>query len=301
MNIEQLNTEYAIADIVKFVEGKGGFPVIEVRNQQAIAKISVYAGQVLSFQPIGATADLLFVSSNAYFQSGKAIKGGIPVCWPWFGADPENQGRGSHGFVRDRPWTVLATAAPSANETKITLGLSDTAETRELWPHAFELRLELTIDRTLRVELVTHNTGDQSFSITQALHTYFTIGDVAQVSVLGLDGCDYLDKVEDFARQHQGGPITVSAEVDRIYLDVPNALTVEDAALARRIQISTAGNKTAIVWNPWIEVSQKMADLAADNYQKFICVETANAAEDVVTVAAGEEYRLVAEYAVEGM
>jgi glucose-6-phosphate 1-epimerase len=292
MTIAEFNVAHSIAGKLQFIEGKGGFPLIEIDNGQAKATISVYAGQVLQFQPAGASHDVMFLSDKAYYQAGKAIKGGIPVCWPWFGPDPEDKGRASHGFVRDRLWQVTSTASLADGSTQVILGLVDTAETRSIWPCAFNLAIEITVGHTLKIELVTRNTGDQAFKITQAFHTYFTVGDISQVSVVGLAGTEYLDKVDGGQTKTQDGAVTVAQEVDRVYLNVPPTLTIDDRALGRKISIVSSGSKTAIVWNPWSEISAKMADLGDTDYQRLICVETANAANEVVEVAAGKEYRL---------
>jgi glucose-6-phosphate 1-epimerase len=298
MTITQFNADFAIPSQLHFTEGKGGFPLIKIDNGKAKATISLYAGQVLKFQPAGANADLLFVSENAYYQTGKAIKGGIPICWPWFGPDPEGKGRASHGFVRDRQWQVRATHTLSDGNTQVILGLTDSDETRAIWPYTFDFTIEITVGTTLQVELVTRNTDSQAFQITQALHTYFMIGDIHQTNVVGLSGTEYLDKANGGVQKSQVGAVTIAAEVDRIYLNVPSNLTIEDAALNRKINIQTTGSKTAIVWNPWIEIAAKMADLSDLDYQKFICVETANAADEVINIPAGGEYRLGATYSL---
>jgi len=301
MNIEQLNSDYGIADQLRFSNGKGDLPIIEINNSHAQALISVYAGQVLSYRPQSASEDLMFLSEKAYYQTGKAIKGGTPICWPWFGPDPENKGRASHGFVRNRLWSVQSTTTTPEQETKVTLGLQDTPETQGIWPHAFELSIEITVGKTLDIELVTHNTGDQPFTITQALHTYFKVGDIAAVKVGGLEDKEYIDKVDGGTQKHQSGLITIAEEVDRIYTDVPSVLVIEDAALKRKIHINSTGSQTAIVWNPWTDNAVKMADLADDDYKKFVCVETANAANDVVTISPGTEGRLTANYSIKAM
>lgn len=299
MNFDQLNADYGIVNQLKFVEGKGGFPVIEVDNNKAKARISAYAGQVLSFQPVGEPEDLMFVSENAYYKTGKATKGGIPICWPWFGPDPEGLGRASHGFVRNRMWQVLSTEAMATGETRVKLGVSSSAETQEIWPHSFELAIEIVVGTQLSVSLITQNTGSEAFSITQAFHTYFAIGDVNQVQVLGLEDASYLDKVDGGTQKTQAGAVTISAETDRIYTGVKPELVIDDAALGRRIRITTTGSHTAIVWNPWAEISAKMADLAEQDYQRFICVETANAADETIQVAPGSNYQLQAVYAID--
>lgn len=299
MTIEQLNAQFGVAGQLEFVAGKGGLPMIQVNSAKAKALISIHAGQVLSFKPGNEPEDVMFLSEKAYYQDGKAIKGGAPICWPWFGADPEGKGRPGHGFVRNRPWNVVATQATINGDIVITLGLTDTPETQAIWPHSFILNQEIIIGDSLNLSLITRNTGKEKFSITQAFHTYFKVGNIAQTKVLGLEGCDYIDKAGGGnAQKQQSGAVTIESEVDRIYLDVGKLLTIEDGALHRRIQITAQSSKTAVVWNPWEKISKEMADLEDEDYQRLLCVETTNAASDVVEVAPGSECRLVANYRV---
>lgn len=297
MNIQQLNADYGIADKVKFVEGEGGFPVMEINNEHAQATISIYAGQVLSFKPVN-HSEVMFLSSKAYYQEGKATKGGVPICWPWFGPDPEDKGRSSHGFVRNRFWQMRDVASTQDGETKVTMGLVDIPETKEIWDYSFDLAIAITVGSSLIIELITHNTGQQPFTITQALHTYFQIGDISKVAVLGLADKTYIDKVDGGKQKTQTGSVTFSSECDRIYLDVPSTLTIEDSSLKRKIEVTATNSKTAIVWNPGADISEKMADLGDKDYLNFVCVETANAANEIIEVAAGEQYKMSARYAV---
>ena len=299
MNTEQLNTEYAIPGQLKFIQGAGGLPFIEVTTANSSALISVYAGQVLSFRPAGEVDDLMFLSEKAYYQTGKAIKGGAPVCWPWFGADPQGLGRPAHGFVRNRMWNVVATETTESGEIRVILGLEDTPETTAIWPQSFTLMLEITVGKSLNLELVTRNTGAQLFPVTQAFHTYFKVGDISQVSVSGLEDADYIDKVDNSALKKQIGSVVINEEVDRIYLGVRDELVINDIALKRRIRIRSGGSKTAVVWNPWAKISAEMADLQDNDYRNLLCVETTNAATDVVEVSPGRESRLVANYSIE--
>ncbi|MCW5601431.1 D-hexose-6-phosphate mutarotase [Nitrosomonas sp.] len=296
MNIEQLNTDHGIVGQIEFFEGQGGLPFIRASNAKANALISVYAGQVLAYRPAGKAEDLMFLSEKAYYQAGKAIKGGVPICWPWFGPDPEGKGRPAHGFVRNRMWDVVDTAVTINGETRIVLGLTDTPETRLIWPHAFVLRLEINIGEKLDLALVTRNSGDQPFTITQAFHTYFGVGDIHQTSVSGLEGKSYIDKVDGGQQKLQSGMVTINAEVDRIYLDVANELIIHDAARKRNVRITSQGSRSAVVWNPWAKIASEMADLQDDDYLRLLCVETTNAASDVVTIQPGSEFRLTAQY-----
>ncbi len=297
MNFDELS-RYEIDGELQFIEIEHGFVYAEINNARAHATVSTYSGQLLSYRPKDRQEDLLFVSDKAYYEAGKAIKGGIPVCWPWFGADPENRGRPAHGFVRNRQWQVSGSESLADGSTKIILSITDNEATRALWPHPFRLDIEITVGDTLRVELVTHNTGNDSITISQALHSYFRVGDITRVSVLGLDGINYIDKANDSARKTQAGPLTISGEVDRIYTDTSGDLTIDDASLERKIAITSSGCSTAVVWNPWVEIAASMADLDDDDYLQMLCVETANAGPETVTIAAGDCYRLTAEYSI---
>lgn len=275
--------------------GPGGLPFIHIHNAHAQAHISLYGGQVLSFQP-HTQADWLFLSPQAVYQHGKAIRGGVPLCWPWFGPDPHGLGRPNHGFARTQRWTLLQSDDTPTGETHITLGLSDTPESRALWPHTFELTLEITVGSTLALALTTRNTGTAPFDITQALHSYFAVADLAQATVNGLEGCAYIDNATGArgALRQQAGAVRFEAEVDRIYTNIPPELALVDGAGQRTLRIASTGSRTAVVWNPGASVAARMADLPAGGERHFVCVETANAANEVVTVLPGGEHRLVA-------
>ena len=298
MNIAQLNVHYALANELGFAAGQGDFPLIKIHNAHAQAVICVYGAQVLSFKPHNTAVDWLFVSEQALYQSGKAIRGGIPVCWPWFGPDPEGKGRAAHGFARTRLWSVLATSTQADGATKVSLGLQDTEETRQLWPYAFNLRLDITVGKTLQLALTTRNTDTQTFTLTQALHTYFNVGDINQTRVQGLDRASYMDKAADghgMTRQQQGA-VTIAAEVDRVYLQVSPLLVLEADALHRRIQLTNTGTDSAVIWNPWSKLAAAMADLPDEAYQHFLCIETTNAGPDCIEVQAGQEHCLSVVY-----
>ena len=290
MNIDQLNIEYGIADQLKFVKGDGGFPFILISNRSATALISVYAAQVLSFQPVDESEDLLFLSQKSYYDEGKAIRGGIPLCWPWFGPDPADLQRPNHGFVRNGLWAVSGTEATSDFETKVKLRFLENLQSESCWQHAFALELEISAGNTLTLELITRNTGNQAFSITQAFHTYFHVGDINQVRILGLEDTEYFDKLDHGAKKFQTGAVTVLEEVDRIYTGVKNELIIDDSAFNRRIRIVSTSHKTAVVWNPWAKTSATMPDLENDDYLHFVCVEAVNAFDDVIKLAPGESH-----------
>ncbi|MBK1640702.1 D-hexose-6-phosphate mutarotase [Chromatium okenii] len=301
MDIAAINARFGVPGSVQFSEGRGGLMMIEIHNDLATATISPYAGQVLAYRPHNAPDELLFVSERAYYTAGKAIKGGIPICWPWFGADPEKKGRGGHGFVRAWAWAVRNCETLPHGASRITLGLTDDDESRAIWPAAFDLTLEITVGATLAVTLTTRNLSTEPLQITQGLHTYFKVGDATQVRVVGLDGCHYLDKAVGAKEAPilQQGAVTVAGEVNRIYEQVPAQLQLEDPVLNRRIIIDGAHSNTCVVWNPWVETAHAMDDLDDRDYLRFICVETVNTASEVIEILPQAEAHIGAEYRIE--
>jgi len=292
--LNTLNTSFAITNALRFSEAVPGLPVADIRTPLASASVALQGGHVLTWQPAG-QSPVLWVSKAAVFAPEQPVRGGVPVCWPWFGAVP---GKATHGFVRTRMWQVRGTELDATGQVVLRLGLSDDASTRALWDHAFDLEMVVTVGSTLTMALTTRNTGSAPFTITQALHTYFCTGDIAQTVVQGLDGTSYLDKVQNFAVCQQSGDVTFSGETDRIYTDTEADSLILDGAGGRTIRISKQGSASTVVWNPWTEKEKTMADMAAGEHQQFLCVETCNAGPDAVAIAAGGAHTLVATISV---
>jgi glucose-6-phosphate 1-epimerase len=299
MQTKNLNKNFGITDQLVFTTDQSDFIFANIRTAQASATISLYGGQVLSYKPANATDDLMFLSKHAYYETGKAIKGGIPICWPWFGADPENKGRPAHGFARNSEWDVLETAVEEEGAIRLSLGLKLNEMTRKLWTGEIEARLDIVVAESLTVKLTTFNHGKDAIHLTQALHTYFNVGDSKQATVTGLDGKAYIDKADGGQEKVQQGPITISGEVDRIYTDINNDLVIHDPVLERKIQLQSSGSASAVVWNPWKEIAAEMGDLDDNDYQRMLCVETTNAGPDIVTIAPDGQYTLSAVYRIE--
>lgn len=303
MNIENIKNEFSVDDQIDIVEGKNGMPCVVINNQSATALISLYGGQVLSYKPVE-KAECLFLSKLAIYQQGAAIKGGIPVCWPWFGADPENKGGQSHGFARNKMWELRSIERLSDSQSRVVMGLVEDEETMLLWPCEFDLEIEITIGETLDVKLRTKNTGKQKILITQALHTYLSVDDIKNITLQGLDNKKYLDKANintGAEEKEQSGNVEFNQEVDRIYLNVPASMQLIDTLRKQQVDISSTGNKTAVVWNPGADISQQMSDLGNTDFQRFVCVETANAASDVIEIKPGESFVLSACYGVSSL
>ncbi|BAN34067.1 aldose 1-epimerase [Sulfuricella denitrificans skB26] len=299
-DLSALNSRFAIPGHVQFKEGPGGLTVAEITNSLAESTIALQGAHVMTWQPHG-QAPVLWLSRFGKFAPGKSIRGGVPVCWPWFGPHAEDAKLPGHGFARTVMWEVQETRAQPDGATFISFGLIETDATRAQWPHPSSAKLRVTVGAELKVELATRNTGSAPFQIGEALHTYFHISDVADMKIKGLEGCTYLDKVGGTTSKTQQGPIVIESEVDRVYLNTESDCLIEDLGLKRQIRIATRSSRSTVVWNPWIEKAEKMGDFGPEGYRGMVCVESANAVDNVVTVLPGAEHILQAMISVEAL
>lgn len=297
-DLAQLNSQFAIPGHLTFAEGPGGMPIARISNSLATSDIALQGAHLMTFQPKG-EAPVVWLSAHSRFAPGKSIRGGIPICWPWFGAHADNASFPAHGFARTVHWDVVASAALPDGATRITFELAQNDATRAQWPHSSRVRNIVTVGRVLTVELVTENLGGKAFELGEALHTYIAVSDLDNMSITGLEGCTYIDKVDDGQRGVQNGAVTVTSEVDRVYLDTVADCVVEDRGLQRRVRIAKSNSRSTVLWNPWIEKADKMGDFGGNDHRGMVCVESANAASNVVTVVPGETHTLRAVYSVE--
>ncbi len=300
-DIQILNEKFSLHEdnnSLHIKQGQGDIPLIEIKNIQASALISLQGAHLLSWIPAG-EEEVIWLSQDAVYKNGKSIRGGIPLCWPWFGAHQSNPDYPAHGFVRTSMWQILATEALQDGSTRISFTIEPELNTETMWFPASTVQLVITIGSKLELEIITHNNGDKAITLGQALHTYFKVSDVSTVFLHGLDHTDYLDKLENFKRKRQFGPVTISEEVDRIYLDTFNDCIIEDKGLNRSIIIKKSGSHSTVVWNPWQDTAAKMGDLGEDGYKAMLCVESSNAAEDVVIIEPGKVHQLWVQYDVQ--
>lgn len=304
--IDKLNEQFSFQQgdsFLRFKNTGADIPHVEINNQFASAKISLQGAHLLSWKP-HTKEEVIWVSEDAIFAREKSVRGGIPLCWPWFGAaefEREiNIDLPAHGFARTVFWQVIDTEQLENGETQITFQLDTTTlsiNTEEMWPMPTLATYRLVVGKNLSLKLTTLNKSNEAFTLGQALHTYFNVGDIANVTVLGLDNKEYLDKTRSFERFTQTSPLTISGEVDRIYLDTDDVVKIKNNQ--RTIVIRTKGSHSTVVWNPGEVVANKMGDLGKDGYMKMLCVESANAAEDTVTIKPGESHQLEVLYSIE--
>lgn len=298
MTLTELNERFAIGNHVQFKEIADGIIIAEVANQHALTNIALQGAHIATFQPRG-EEPVIWLSPHAKFAPGKSIRGGVPVCWPWFGPHKTDSKLPGHGFARTVLWEVFETKALTDGSTFLRFGLVENDTTRVQWPNPSTVQLEVTVGNALRVELVTHNASESVIELGEALHTYFQISDVAKMAIRGLENCAYLDKVQDFAHCTQKDSIVIESEVDRVYINTAADCVIEDKGLKRAIRIAKQGSMSTVVWNPWTEKADKMGDFGENGHRAMVCVESGNAMENVVKLAPGETHRLVAVYSVE--
>lgn len=274
---------------LSLIELAPDYPALRVEHPTCTATVALHGAHLIAWQPNGADP-VLYNSPDSIYREGTAIRGGIPVCWPWFGAHPTDSSLPSHGFARNQSWE-LADVSESKSGVTLSFLLHPNENSKSLFPHQFETRYTLELSRTLKASLTTTNRGDQPFTIGGALHTYFAIGDVHRVQVEGLDAVSYLDCVGERTNRTQEGPIRFEREVDRIFHEAP-VTTLCDDCLCRRIVITPTGSHSTVVWNPWNEKAAALGDMPDDDYHMFVCIETTNALEDVVALAPGESHTL---------
>ncbi len=293
--IEALNSQFSIANQLVFTTAPSGLAIVSISNPHASATIALQGSHLMSWAPKG-EKPVVWLSPDAKLIPGKSIRGGVPICWPWFGDHAAEANAPAHGFARTSQWQVIETRTLADGATQIKLELEANNMARQQWPHATTVQCIISVGHTLQMELLTGNCGKNDITISEALHTYFAVSDVRNISIDGLDGCDYQDKVEAFKKKQQAGAVTFSAEVDRLYLNTQADCIIHDPGLSRRIRISKAGSESTVIWNPWLKKAEQMGD---DGYLRMVCVESANAGQNSMILAAGAEHSLKVCYSVE--
>ena len=297
--IEELNARHAILGIAQVIPGQNNQPKIRIATPAANAEICLHGAQITSWQPAG-HEEVLFLSSQSRFEDGKAIRGGIPICFPWFRAKSDNPKAPAHGLVRTKAW-LLQAITQQASKVVVTLATESDDATRAWWPHDFRTILRITVGAALKLELTVANTGDTAFQFEAALHTYNRVADATNLSISGLDQTPYLDNRENNALKLQAGDFHFTQATDNAYLNTQSPVEILDPILHRRIRLEKQGSLTTVVWNPWQEDAAKLADLGDTEWTQFACVEAANILSAAVTLHPSEEHTTTAVITVENL
>ncbi len=292
MTIQELNERFGLNGAVSFDEGPAGLTRATIATDAATAEIYLQGAHVTRWQPRSAEHPVLFLSPKSQFLPGKAIRGGVPLVFPWFAERKGGLPGGMHGFARTLPWEVVA-AEQRPEGAALSFRLLPNQTTRDLGFDHFVLMYEVVVGETLSLSLEVENLGDTSLNFEEALHAYYPVSDVRQIEVSGLGDTDYLDRAHQAVRKHlPAGAIRFAGETDQLHLNTQAAVTISDSAWRRRIVIEKCGSNSTVVWNPWQAKADALADLGAEAWPHFVCVEPANAGENAVTLAPGEVHTM---------
>ena len=270
------STELEIPGVVTFAKGNGGLPKVLIETPWSSAEIYLHGAHVTGFQKKG-EAPLLFMSKSGEFLSDKPLRGGVPVIFPWFGP---REGLPAHGFARTVAWEL--TASLVGPDGSVTLYFRMPAI------EFFEVEFIITVGETLTMELLVRNAGESSHAFETCLHTYFSISSIHDISITGLKNAAYHDKVKDVKALETASAIPIDREVDRVYQDTTAAVEILDPGFKRRIRVEKSGSQSTVVWNPWIDKSQRMPDFGDDEYLQMVCVESGNVAKNRIALPPGE-------------
>jgi D-hexose-6-phosphate mutarotase len=291
MATKQWQKTLEIPGRVLFSEGNGDLSKLVIDTPWSTAEMYLHGAHLTNFQVKG-QPPVLFMSQLSRFAEGTAIRGGIPIIFPWFGS---REGESAHGFARIQTWDLREVSQTSSGEVVLRLSLPD-SPSASLFPK-FTADFWITVGKTLTARLVIANVSDgQDLTFEDCLHSYFHVGDIAAVSITGLKGIDYLDKTENFARKTERAEhIKISQETDRIYLDAAGPVEIHDSNLGRRIRIEKSCSLSTVLWNPWVHKAEQMPDFGGEEFHQMVCVESGNVADNRLTLPAGKSNTLKVE------
>jgi glucose-6-phosphate 1-epimerase len=301
MNVTELAEYFAMPGVLAFHETPSGLGYIEVTTPHAKATVYLQGAHLTHWQPSGegaAAQPIIFLSRKSDLTPGKAIRGGVPIIFPWFGPRHDGKPGPSHGFARIQDWD-LAFAALAGDDLHLTLTLSPTELSRTLGYDHFKLVYQLTIGCSLTMQLTVANHSNAPLLFEEALHTYYSVADIDEVTLTGLEGTTYLDKTDNMQAKVQHGAVTITGPTDRVYLDTASACLLHDTAGKRSITIVKTNSNTTVVWNPWESGAQKLPDMDPTEWHEFIAVETVNADVNSITLASGETHSMKAHITIE--
>jgi len=288
--IAELDRRFGIPGIASVVAGNGGLAKVAVTTPEAAGEMYLHGAHVTSWQPRG-SEEVLFVSARSRWEDGRAIRGGIPICFPWFANKADDPHAPAHGFVRSTGWQ-LESIKQTGDAVTVSMFITSSEATKKWWPADFHLVHRATFGSELNLELLVRNTGPTSLRFEEALHTYFRVGHIDKARLLGLNSVDYLDKTDSNRKKTQQGPIAIVSETDRVYLNTKSPVELEDRALGRRIVVAKENSLTTVVWNPWLEKAKAMSDFGADEWTHMVCIETSNVADFAVELGPGQQHEM---------
>jgi len=293
----ELDRRFGIPGVARVREGNGAMPRVQISSSVCEAEMYLHGAQVTSWKP-GGSDEVLFLSAKSRWTDGQAIRGGIPICFPWFRAKANDPQAPAHGFVRTRAWQLESIL--EEDDAVVVIMVTESGEhTRHWWPGEFRLVHRATFGSQLKLELVCTNTGTTPLRFEEALHTYNRVADVQHVRLHGLDTVSFLDNTDSNKERAQRGKVAITSQTDSAYLNTRNTVELLDPKMRRRIRLAKANSLTTVVWNPWREKASELRDLGKDEWTQFLCVEASNILDAAVNLAPGQEHRMTASLTVE--
>lgn len=277
-----------------------GLAAVKIANEHAEALVYLHGAHVAHFQPRG-QRPVLWMSAASLFQEGKPIRGGVPICAPWFGPHPTDAAFPAHGVVRQGAWTLQRHEVLADGSDRVELAIvCDATTSPATRRHPFSAVLSVTVGSELMLELSIRNTGTEPLLLGEALHTYFSVSDVRTIRITGLEKIVFVDKMDSSARKIQdAAPLAITAQTDRVYFSETDAVVIDDPGFSRRIRVTKSGSGATVVWNPWVEKAATMPDFGDNEWPHMVCVEAANAAESIVVVPPNFTHHLSQRIALE--
>jgi glucose-6-phosphate 1-epimerase len=287
-----LDRQFGIAGVATVCDGNGAMPRVQITSSLCDGEIYLHGAHVTSWKPAGAE-EVLFLSSKSHWEEGQAIRGGIPICFPWFRAKVDDRQAPAHGFVRTKAWQ-LASIVQNENGIVVSMFTGNDERTQRWWPGEFRLTHRVTFGSELTLELVCTNTGTSPLRFEEALHTYNRVANVQGVRLQGLDTVRFLDNTDSNREKTQRGEVAFVSTTDNAYLNTQGAVDLADPDMHRRIQLQKEGSLTSVVWNPWREGANGLRDLGDGEWTKFVCVEASNILGFAVNLPPGQEHKMTA-------
>jgi glucose-6-phosphate 1-epimerase len=290
--IVEWDRRFEIPGTASIVEGNGGLPKVRITSPEVVGEMYLHGAHITSWKPAG-KEEVLFLSSQSRWEHGRAIRGGVPICFPWFGGKADDPKAPAHGFVRTKAWQ-LESIAHVEDEVTVSMFTESDEESKRWWPAEFRLVYRVTFASELRLELVVTNTGKTSLRFEEALHAYHRVGNILKTRVGGLYTVPYIDKTDSNRKKIQHGEIAIVSETDRVYLNTSDAIELEDPVLLRRTRVAKENSRTTVVWNPWVQKAHSLSDFADDEWMQMICIETSNVSDFAVDLAPGQQHKMKA-------
>jgi len=292
--IAELDSRFRIPGVAQLMAGNGNWPKVQVTAPAAAGEIYLHGAHVTSWRPTGAE-EVLYLSPHSIWQEGKAIRGGVPICFPWFGDKAGDPRAPAHGLVRTKSWQ-LDSVEQVGDAVSVAMSTESDDGTRQWWPADFRLAYRVTFGAELVLELTVANTGLSPLRFEEALHAYYSVGDATLARITGLEGAWFIDKTDSFREKLQRATeLVIAAETDRVYLNTEHPLELSDPVLQRRLTVAKANSRTTVVWNPWIEKAGELKDLGEDQWGKMLCIEVSNVGDFAVELAPGKQHTMRAE------